>query len=315
MLKTPIDPDTASRNSARKILFAALLLGLASSALSLTRPLFAFIPFWCALFLIIFWQKAPLKLRLGTATLAALPTLVALMIWVNFIHTQFNIWGLDSIGGYHLVNLTSSFFELAPAEFAPIRDTFLQYRAQHIARTGTPINTIWEVIPPLMAQTKLNYYALGRVMGTISTRLITEHPWLTIQNLMLGWWWFWRVGVFWLPDSIANLTLRKLAIGLMTFERIALFGINMLFLVRSLHLLSIPILTRNWQVTQKRLKMDIFIWFALSAIWVTSILQTLAEHGDNPRFLAPMQTLVALVVVYWVINNAKYWTEFFSKRN
>ncbi len=315
MLKTPSNTDIFGRNNVRKVLFAALLLGLVSAALSLTRPLFAFIPFWGALFLLIFWQNVSLKLRLGTVVLAALPALVALVIWVNFIHTQFNIWGLDSIGGYHLVNHTSSFFELAPAEFAPIRDTFLQYRTQHIARTGTPVNTIWEVIPPLMAQTKLNYYALGRVMGTISTRLISEHPWLYIQNLVLGWWWFWRVGVFWLPDSITNLTLRNLAIGLMTFERIALFGINMLFLGRSLYLLSVPIFTRNWQVIQNRLKMDIFIWFALSAIWVTSILQTLAEHGDNPRFLAPMQTLVVLVIVYSVINSAKNWTKFFSKRN
>ena len=111
----------------------SLALGLAAAALAMVRPLFAFVPFWGAFFLLFFWRGTPFKVRLGTAALAALPALITLLLWVNFIHTQFNILGLDSIGGYHLVNHTTSFFELAPAEFAPIRDTFLKFRAKHIA--------------------------------------------------------------------------------------------------------------------------------------------------------------------------------------
>jgi hypothetical protein len=45
--------------------------------------------------------------------------------------------------------------------------------------------------------------------------------------------------------------------------------------------------------------MNNFLWFLLGTIWLTSIAQTLLDHGDNPRFLVPVQSLVVLVVFYW----------------
>lgn len=266
-------------------------IGLAAAALALVRPLFAPVAFWGAFFLAFFWRAAPWKTRWGAALLAALPTLIVLGLWVNFIHTHFKIWGLDSIGGYHLVNHVSSFFELAPAEYAPLRDTFLKFRAARLAESGSPVNTIWDAIPALMEQQKLNYYALGRLMGKISQRLISDHPELYARNLLLGWWWFWRVGVFWKPASIANSALFT---GLMLAERLTLFGANLLFLAGSLAL--------AWRRIRARLQPPLFIWFAASAIWLTSLLQTFAEHGDNPRFLAPMQTLVVLVVAWALVK-------------
>lgn len=287
------------------VISISLVIGFLSSAVAMTRPLFAFIPFLGSLFLVFFWRAAPLKIRLGSAFLAVLPSLTVLLLWVNFIYTRFNIVGMDSIGGYHLVNHTTSFFELAPIEYAPIRDSFLEFRAARITTSGSPINTIWDAIPTLMTQTKLNYYSLGRLMGEISRRLIHDHPWLYFQNLALGWWWFWRVGVFWLPENIINLSLRAVAGKLMLAERISLFGINLLFLAGSLALLRPRI--------RQLFKMDVFLWFAVSAVWVTSILQTLAEHGDNPRFLAPLQSLVVLIVGVWLMRSTEFLKQSLSK--
>ncbi len=292
-LWTPTSPDVGiSKKSGDFLLLFSL--GLAAALLALTRPLFAFVPFWGAFFLAFFWMAAPWKVRWTAAILVALPAFVALALWINFIYVRFNILGLDSIGGYHLVNHTSSFFELAPDEYAPIRDTFLKFRAQRLAESGSPVNTIWDAIPTLMKQQKLNYYALGRQMGEISSGLIAAHPDLYIKNLALGWTWFWRVGVFWLPESISNPLLRQTLTVLMLVERAALFGVNLLFLAGSLGLL--------WPKIRARLGMNLFVWFAASAVWVTSILQTLAEHGDNPRFLAPLQTLVVVVVAWWAVS-------------
>jgi len=283
----------------------SFVLGLASTALAVTRPLFAFVPFWGAFFLVFFWRGGSVKLRLALAALLVLPAFLTLLLWANFIYTRFHILGMDSIGGYHLVNHTTSFFELAPDEYAAIRSTFLEFRDGRIKQTGSSINTIWDAIPALMSQTKLNYYALGRLMGKVSGHLISEHPWLYAEKLLLGWWWFWRVGVLWFPDSISNAGLRTAAIILMISERIGLFGINMLFLGGSAALL--------WSKIRVRLRPDLFLWFALSAVWVTSILQTLAEHGDNARFLAPLQTLVILVVSTFLLRGAPYLRAYFSK--
>lgn len=264
--------------------------GLAAAALALVRPLFAPVAFWGALFLALFWQSAPWKTRWCAALLAALPAVIALGLWVNFIHIRFKIWGLDSIGGYHSVNHVSSFFELAPPEYATVTDTFLKFRAVRLAESGSPVNTIWDAIPALMQQEKLNYYGLGRLMGQISRRLILENPALYARNLVWGWWWFWRVGVFWLPETISSAGLRSALKELMLAERLALFGVNLLFLAGSLTLL--------WRRVRARLNPPLFFWFAVSAVWLISLLQTLAEHGDNPRFLAPMQTFVLLIVAW-----------------
>lgn len=281
-----------------KMMYAALVIGIAAAILSMTRPLFAFIPFWAAFIILFFWKK-PFRVRAGVILLSSLPALMILFTWVNFIQTRFNILGMDSIGGYHLVNHTSSFFELAPEKYSAIRDTFLKYRAGRIASTGSPINTIWDAIPLLMTQTKLNYYSLGRTMGEISKQLILDHPWLYLNNLILGWWWFWRVGTFWLPESITNPSLREVLTKLLFIERIGLFGINLGFIGISLSLL--------WARCRRIFRVNLFLAFAISAVWITSILQTLAEHGDNPRFLAPMQTLVMIIT-------AKLVMDFFSKK-
>ncbi|MDP3186220.1 MAG: hypothetical protein Q8M58_13210, partial [Anaerolineales bacterium] len=50
---------------------------------------------------------------------------------------------------------------------------------------------------------------------------------------------------------------------------------------------------------RQTLKMDAFLWFTASTIWLTSILQTLLDHGDNPRFLVPVQSLVVFLVLWW----------------
>lgn len=267
-------------------------IGLAAAALAMVRPLFAPLALWGALFLAFLWRSYSWKTRWIAAILTALPLVIVLALWMNFIYVRFKIVGLDSMGGYHLVNHVSSFFERAPEEYAPIRDTFLGFRAARMERTGSAANTIWDAIPTLMEQEKRNYYALARIMGEISQRLIAENPDLYAQNLALGWWWFWRVGVFWLPGTIEPAALRSALTGFMLLQRITLFGVNMLFLAGSVSLL--------WKNIRARLNPPLFIWFAASSVWVISLLQTLAEHGDNARFLAPMQTLVMIVVGWGV---------------
>lgn len=289
-LWSPMSPDAGAAKSGDFVLL--LGIGLAAAALAMVRPLFAPIALWGAFFLVFLWRSAPLKTRWGAAILTALPLVIVLAVWMNFISVRFKIIGLDSMGGYHLVNHVSSFFERAPEEYASIRDTFLEFRAARMERTGSAANTIWDAIPTLMEQERRNYYALARIMGTISQRLIAENPDLYAQNLVLGWWWFWRVGVFWLPQAIEPAALRAFLTGLMLIQRMALFGVNLLFLAGSFALF--------WGKFRAWLNPPLFIWFTASSVWVISILQTLAEHGDNARFLAPMQTLVVLVVGWGV---------------
>lgn len=275
-----------------------LLLGSGVSAVILAsiRPLFLPFPFIAALFLLRFKNKNALIRSFGSAVLLALPTFVALLVWVGFIYFRFNVIGLDAIGGYHLVNHTSSFFELASDEHAVVRDIFTRYRDARIAETGSAVNTIWDAIPELMETTKLNYYALGKQMGEISRELIRQNPILYIVNVVKGWFWFWKVGVFWNPNDISNPILRLALESLMFIQRLLLIASNGVFLlVSTLHI---------GPKVRQILHPSRFTYLLITFIWVISILQSFAEHGDNPRFLAPAQSLIVGLIVLWV---AKAW--------
>lgn len=273
-------------------------VGITGVALIFTRPLFVFIPFLGAFFL-LFFLHSPIKIRLGTTALVVLPAVISLAIWANFIHTRFNMWGMDTIGGYHLVTHVSSFFELAPDQYAPIRDIFLQFRDERIAATGSTANTIWDAIPALMQESRLNYYALSRLMGQISSELIASHPFLYMENLILGWVWFWKVGVFWLPDQVTNVSLRSILSAILLAERILTFGFNLLLLAGTMTLAS-----STWR---KILGMNSSLYMAIGTIMAASLVQSLAEHGDNARYLAPQQTLVIIIVGLWIYNIFIHW--------
>ncbi len=272
------------------------LLSIASAALAMVRPLFLPVPFLGAFFTALLWRQKPWRQRWSLALLLLLPTLLTLGWWVAFIYARFNMLGLDSMGGYHLVNHVTSFFEYAPPQYASIRDTFLHFRALQIAESGSGVNTIWSAIPTLMEQEKLNYYALARRMGAISQTLMREHPWLYLQNVLWGWQQFWRVGVFWRIQTLPGAWQPALA-ALMLAERMVLWALNWLFVAGSL-LLAFPGI-------RARLRPSLWVWFGVSAVWLISIAQTLAEHGDNARFLAPMQSLVLLLVA----AQAQRWRE------
>jgi hypothetical protein len=46
-----------------------------------------------------------------------------------------------------------------------------------------------------------------------------------------------------------------------------------------------------------RLGRDALLLAAAGSVWMISIVQTLLDHGDNPRFLVPMQMMVCFAVV------------------
>lgn len=50
------------------------------------------------------------------------------------------------------------------------------------------------------------------------------------------------------------------------------------------------------------LKTTTFVWFVVGVVWLTSIIQTLLDHGDNPHFSVPIQRLFFFVILWWGIS-------------
>jgi len=278
-------------------LAVALVIGLAGGAAALTRPLFIFLPFWAGFFLLVFWRARP-GVRWGAALTAGLSALILVAVWVNFIHANYHRWALETMTGYHLIQHTGAFFEYVPDKYAAIRDTFIKFRDARIAATGSPANAIWDAIPAMQQASGIGFYDLSDLLTRISIQLILQHPLLYLRSTALGWLWFWKVPVYWAPEQIAG-ALRRIWNGVVLVERGILFACNLAFLAGSLALL--------WKRARQRLKPDIFVYFSTSAIWLTSILQTLTDHGDNPRFEVPIQTLVVLLALWLAARLVNHW--------
>lgn len=270
--------------------YLLILAGITSSLAVLTRPLFIFFPIWVAIFLSVSITKQKIKLDWRPLSLTLLPALFLVGGWMGWINSRFGSFNLSTMGGYHLVQHTGNYFEYAPEADAILRDVYLQYRDERIATYGTQGNTIWDAIPALQDASGLNFYDLSKELQRISIDLIKAHPGLYLKYAVKGWWLFWRSPVYWSDKALAYPGLVPLVRGWIAVCRAFLFGSNMLFIMSS-------ILALVWKKLRSLWNIKSMLWFMAGTIWATSVLQTLLDHGDNPRFLVPIQSLC----VFWVL--------------
>jgi hypothetical protein len=317
----------------KRNLWLAFFIGLMSVLTLLVRPLFIYLPF---LLLIFLWIGIKQKFIASNMTdpvnseirngptfvnkhpsiyiiAFILPVVLFLGGWICFIHDQYGFWSLTTMTGYHLTQHTGSFFEYVPDEYASLRDTYIQYRDAHIAQYGTQANTIWEAIPEMSRNSGYNFYDLSRVLTKISVQLILDHPFLFLKSVLSGWWMFWRTSFYWSTDA---LRFPWLTVGVniaIQIQRFILFIINLIFIFSSLYFALSEFLVT---LPHKPLKVKLgfvnpakhaYFWLLLANIWIASIFQTLLDHGDNPRFLVPLQSLVVL----WV---ALFFYQLFSTK-
>lgn len=281
----------ALRKRGRARLAWALAGGVFGGLAGLARPLFFFVPFWIALFIpLAFWREG-WRARLSAFFAPLLPGVIIAGLWVGFIYTHFNMLSVTVMTGYHLVQHTGYFFEYVPDEDAALRDTYLRYRDERIAQYGTQGNTIWNAIPELQKVTGLSFYNLSQKMADISVHLILAHPDLYARTVLSGWFMYWRAPVYWHADAIQSPGLRTLLQGLITAERGVLVLSNLVFVLSS----AIMIL---WKRFRRLLHLNPFLYFTGGLIWLSSIAQTLPDHGDNPRFLVPLQSWVVFCALW-----------------
>jgi hypothetical protein len=277
----------------RRSLWFAFGLGLSASLALLVRPLFIYLPFWIFLFLILNHRQKEgiLRLNLPAAGVSMLPVIFLLGGWVNHIHNQFGDWSMTTMTGYHMIQHTGIFFEYVPDEYAPLRDTYIKYRNEQIALKGNQVNAIWDAIPEMQQASGYNFYDLSRILTTISVKLIKDHPDLYMRSVAKGWWYFWRVPVYWSDSALRWEGLAPTIQFLVLGSRLVLISANLFFLVSSLVLF----LLRSLRVSYK---VPAALWCIAGSVWIASVIQTLVDHGDNPRFLVPMQSLVVLWVLW-----------------
>ncbi len=214
---------------------AGLGIGAVAGLAALVRTLFVFLPVLLAITLMLLWQ-ARLRMRLAAALSVVLAGMALVGLWINFIHTLFGSWSMDTMTGYHLMNHAGLYFEDVPDEYAAVRDTFIRYREAQRAETGHPGNAIWDAIPELMQVSGMGFIPLSDFLAKLSLQLIAHHPGEYLLTVAEGWVAFWKVPVHWSarPSAPAwGLTLQRILILLL---RGLLFLINLAFIAGTLAL-------------------------------------------------------------------------------
>jgi len=120
--------------------------------------------------------------------------------------------------------------------------------------------------------------------------LILTHPWQYLAHVLKGWWFFWRAPVYWDISAVSSAALAKALEYLILAARGLLFGANLVFILSSIGTVFSKRLRRLWSIRP-------FHWLLAGSIWATAVASSLMDHGDNPRFLVPLQT----AVVFWVL--------------
>lgn len=281
----------AIRNDSAWRVLLWLGAGLAATLAGMVRPLYFFLPFWTALAIFFFPPRRPPRFNWKAPLLLCLPAVILGGIWVNYVYTRFGDLSLTAVGGYHITQHTGAFYELVPDEEAAIRDTFLKYREKQFAEQGILHNAVWDAVPELMQVSGLNFYSLSDKLMQISVQLILKHPHLYLQSVFIGWVDYWKAAIPWKADNFAAPWMRNILNPLVLLEKYALPALNLIFLVVSLLLLF-------WRKLRQSVQPSYFAWLMTLTIWITSILQSLPEHGDNPRFLVPMQSWIILWLVW-----------------
>ena len=265
-------------------------IGLSAALAALTRPLYIFMPVWLAIFLSFSLEGKKLKFNWKSWVSALLPAILVVGGWMLWIKDNYHSFNLTTMSGYHLVQHTGYYFEDVPDEDAVLRDVYLDFRARRLDAYGTQGNTIWDAIPALQEASGLTFYDLSRELQRISVQLILTHPWQYLGRVLRGWWLFWRAPVYWSADNFANVRLANWIGAFVQGARGLIFGANVVFILTSLAACISKRLREMWALRP-------FLWLLAGSVWASSIASSILDHGDNPRFLIPLQT----AVIYWVL--------------
>lgn len=267
---------------------AALILGVMAAILVLTRPQFVFVILLLPLLILVFTHARARQAALVVFLMATVPVLG----WMAINKMTVGHFSLTTLLGYNLTNHSGSFIEYAPDEYSIIRDIYLKYRQQKLEQTGSHHMTVFWARQELLAASGLSEVELSSQLQKLSVELIKAHPGLYAKSVAKAWASFWMVPNYWELEKLGAVRLSEALHLIWAIQHPALRACNAFFLGMSVIL--------TWQWLRHPEQASECYWVPLFLCWLVmavSVVQSLVEYGENPRYFIPTQPLVLAAVI------------------
>jgi hypothetical protein len=276
-------------------LVKSALLGVAVSALLITRPTFVFVPF-------VF---IPQVFRLAERSVSRMAPYLALALipmvsLIAFNAHQVHYAGISTGVGYSLINHSYKYIAEAPQEYAGIRDPYVEYIARYKndfkwGKKKEP--AFWAVQEEIRARTGWSTPKLSQELTKMSLYLFARHPLEYLSGVVESWvgfwsgdpgaYFVWRPGVPAVAKNLAEPLFRAgLGGGSMmggAFVLVSLVGAALL--------------------AAKTRLMDPSVWPAIAIVMLSSLVTAFIE-GANGRYSMPVEPLMAAVIVSLAVRFA-----------
>lgn len=292
------DPGEKSR------LFFPLALGVLVGLMALTRPLMICLLPVFFLFLVPVWPLSTWLRRdtLIRAAAFALPAMALILSWCALVYRNSGSFSPTTLAGHNLMDQVDPWVDLAPPQYAVLRDTWIKHRERNRNSPTKNVNPVFdESVPEVVAKTGWSTARASHEFQSMAIYLILHHPGLYLRRAEQGWIQFWaeptRDEVV-LPD-VGSVTPAEF---LLTFSDFMVQEVKAVFLV--LALISLPCALLHDRIFSKLE----YLIFTL-ALWV-SIFAALTEYGENRRFCVPFYMLI----VYTLMTRGWIWVRAASSR-
>lgn len=229
------------------------------------------------------------------AALAATPIVLGLFAWGLVVQAKTGHFTMSTQSGFGLANHSVEFIELAPPEFATVRDILLRHRAERIAAAGHAGNTVWYAWPEIQQATGWSLPEASRQLQRMSRQMFAEHPLRYAASVARPWVEFWTVPVIWDPARIDPAWLRTPLEWIWAVEHKIVRLANLAFVLLCAAVLVLPRVRRavRWDLAATAIALLVF---------GSSVLQALADRGAGSRYAVTLQAQVVLLILVIIVR-------------
>ena len=300
LLILPVIEWTAGKKQSS--LLAVCCLGLATSAVILTRAQYQFLPLIFIPFIWYSYRRQPRTAISNTVVFMA-PLIIIVGSWCGFQQRVTGHFSVTPDIGINLINHTVDYIESVPDRYKLYKDILIPIRDRKIREKGDSYCTIGEAMPALMDTTGLRFWEVASDLKEMSIIAIKANPGTYIFNVGRAFVRFfkptWYSGVLGIRAAITESKPVEKAAALVY----ALVHVTFMFLF-----LVLPLMLLFSTQMRREFCSGVGTILIYALVAAVSFSQALVELGENSRYKTSVEPLMfgmAIWILFYMVGKLR----------